>query len=376
MCLLLALITLAIDFATGREIRLPLLYILPVAFAAWVDRKSLAYGLSFFLPVSRLVFEILWRAPELLPVESINVGIEVTALSLYVFLVGRKGAQAREMGKTITTQGVEMEHLRAFTRMVGITLQGRGISPGMAEGIALIYLPEHELIPEEQHILVDNVESEIMCFENALARSVSELEEIRKRFDGLSADNEIALIEVHLVMLKSPSFTRNCKERVRDELVSAKWAVMAEVRAIEEKIKGLNQEFMRERSADVRDVGLRILRNLTSGEGETLHRLADLSQGTIIVAEDLLLSDMLQMDLTNVVAIVTENTSPASHVAILARSKHIPALCDIENATSLLSTGVHFAGRCRFGDPHCGADSNSESKLCINQGTIIRCICR
>ena len=119
ICLLIALVTLFVDLATGRDIRFPLLYVIPIGLASWMGRKTLAYILSVLLPVMRVYFEVLWQVPELLPIESINAAIEALALSLYVYLVGRKATETRQMKKDLTTKDEEMQHLRAFTRLVG-----------------------------------------------------------------------------------------------------------------------------------------------------------------------------------------------------------------------------------------------------------------
>lgn len=342
ICIVLALTTLTVDFVTGREIRFPLVYLLPIGLAAWMDKKILAYSLSVLLPPVRVVFEVLWQVPELLPVESLNAAIEMLALALYVYFLGRQGTRTRQMEKTITTKDVEMQHLRAFTRMVGTTLQGRGISPGLADGVAMVYLPEHELAFGEQNISQDDVESEVNRFNRALAASIRELDNIGKQFDRQLADEEIALILVHLAMLRDSSFAEKCRRRVCEDLVRAEHAVAAEVGDIEVQLLELEQEFMRERSADVRDIGRRVLRNLIITSEEASNRLASLPPGTIIVAEELLLSDTLQMDPINVAAFVTEKTGPASHVAILARARQIPAVCDIKEARSLLTSGARL----------------------------------
>ena len=140
-------------------------------------------------------------------------------------------------------------------------------------------------------------------------------------------------------MLNDPSFQKKCKRRVGEDLVRAEHAVLAEVREMEMRLKGVKQEFIRERCADLQDLGHQVLRNLrTLGEG-TSNRLTALPPRTILVAEELLLSDALLIDPVNVTAIVTERTGPASHVAILARARNIPAVCDIEDATVLLASG-------------------------------------
>jgi phosphotransferase system enzyme I (PtsI) len=342
ICILLAVITLGIDFATVQEVRFPLLYVIPIALAAWLGNKTLAYGLSLMLPLVRVVFENLWQIPESSLAEGINAALEVLALSLYVYLVSRQGSRTRQMKNTITTKDEEMQHLRAFTRMVGTTLQGRGISTGLADGVAFVYLPDYMHVFGEGNISKEEVQTEINRFDCALAATISELDEVREQLDRMGADDEIAIVEAHLAMLRAPTLAQKCKWRLHTDLIRAEQAVQAEIHHMEQMLKGLKQEFMRERSADVRDIGRQILRNLGSPGKNIPHRLASLPPGTILVAEELLLSDALQMDTINLVAIVTEKTGPASHVAILARVRRIPAICDITDATLLLASGDHL----------------------------------
>lgn len=341
-CLLIALLTLSVDFATGRDIHFPLLYLLPIGLASWMGKKLLGYGLAFLLPVLRILFENVWNLHELLPVEAINAAIEILALALYVYLIGRKAAEAKQLQKAVTTKDEEMQYLRTFTRLVGTTLQGRVISPGLADGVALVYQPENNFTPEELNISEAEVDSEIVRFERALTASIQELNNIRGEFSGKRSELEIELLEMRLVMLNDPSFRKKCKTRVKEDLVRIEQAVMAEIREMEARLKGLKQELMRERSADVRDLGHQILRNLrTSGEMISTP-LSNLPPKTVLVAEELLLSDALLIDPVNLAALITEKTGPASHVAILARGRNIPAICDIEEATILLASGDHL----------------------------------
>jgi phosphoenolpyruvate-protein phosphotransferase (PTS system enzyme I) len=338
-CIFIAVITLFFDFATGRDIRFPLLYLLPIGLASWMERKTLAYALSFLLPVLRVSFENVWQLHQLFPIESINAAIEILALGLYVSLISRKITEAKQLEKAVTTKDEEMQYLRTFTRLVGMMLQGRGISPGLADGVALVYQPEHESVLGEPGISEEDVESETDRFDRALAASIQELNNIRKEFKHQEANVEIGLLEMRLAMLNDPSFQKKCKRRVGEDLVRIEHAVMAEVREMEMKLKGLKQELIRERSADVRDLGHQVLRHLRTSGAEPSTRLANLPPRTILVAEELLLSDALLIDPINLAAIVTERTGPASHVAILARGRNIPAICDIEDATMLLASG-------------------------------------
>ncbi len=342
VCMLLTFITLSVDFVTGREIRFPLLYVLPIAVTAWLGRKALAYALSISLPLVRVVFENLWQAPESFRMESLNSTIEAFALSLYVYLVSRQAGRTTQMKSTITTQHEEMTHLRTFARMAGTTLQGRGISPGLADGVAVHYVPELRATLSEERISSIEVELEAARLDRALAASVSDLNKLRERLEAQQALDEISFVEMRVIMLSDPGFARGCRRRLTEDLVRAEGAVMAEVRHMEQMMLGCKQEFMRARAADIRDIGLLVLRKLETSSEESHHRLASLPPGTVVVAEELLLSDALQMDTVNVVAIVTERTGPASHVAMLARARGIPAVCDIADATSVLVPGDHL----------------------------------
>ena len=132
---------LCIDIVTGPEIQFPLIYVLPVGLAAWRSQRYLAYGLAMTLPVLRIGLEFPWGTDASLVIADINAGIEIAAMLLYAYLVGEVTARTRGLSKTATAREREVSQLRAFARMTSATLQGRGISPGMADGVAWIYLP-------------------------------------------------------------------------------------------------------------------------------------------------------------------------------------------------------------------------------------------
>ncbi|MEO5714191.1 MAG: phosphoenolpyruvate--protein phosphotransferase [Luteolibacter sp.] len=339
VCMILAFATLLVDFSTGREIRFPLVYVLPIGLAAWMGKEGQAYSMAILLPMVRVSFEFLWQSPERSRVEVANAAIEVFAMLLYVYLMGRQGGQSRQMEVSLTTKEEEMQHLRAFTRLVGTTLKGRGISSGLADGVAVIHFSEHDAALGNPNIKREEANSETDRFDQAVAASIRDLHKIRDQFERDGAHDECALLDVHLTLLGDPSFSRKCQRRVTEELLRAEHAVDAEIQDMVSRLQGLKQEFMRQRAADVRDIGHQVMGNLRRSGAAMPHRLACLPPGSIVVAEDLLLSDALQMDPFNVAAIVTEKTGPASHVAILARVRRIPAICDIQDAATLLASG-------------------------------------
>ncbi|PKN87662.1 MAG: phosphoenolpyruvate--protein phosphotransferase [Deltaproteobacteria bacterium HGW-Deltaproteobacteria-1] len=339
----LSLAVLGIDLIMGKEVQFPLIYVLPVGIAAWRNQKNLAYAMSIVLPVVRGVYEFPWHTSASLSMASINTLMEIAALMLYSHLVDKTAIQTRRLQKTVTTREKEISRLRAFTRNTSTTLQGRGISPGMAEGVALIYLPlESELTSVHQAIAPDDVETEINRLDCALAAAIRELENTQKQFAEDMATAESELLDVHLAMLKDVGFWDKCRQRVREDLVKVEQAVAEEVQELVAMMEGLKQDFMLERSADIRDMGRRVLRNIGAFGEISPNQLVSLPPNTILVAKELLTSDMLQLDHTNLAALVTECNGPASHVAILARIRNIPAVSDIKDVTSLLETGDHL----------------------------------
>jgi phosphoenolpyruvate-protein phosphotransferase len=336
----LAVAMLWIDVITGREIKFPLVYVIPVGLAAWKRQRILAYVIAMTLPVLRIGYEIEWNINASVAVAGFNALIEIAAMTLYAYLVGRTAKQTAQLKKTITAEEQKISQLRTFARMIGTTLHGHGLSPGMAEGNAWIYLPsESELTSTHQPISQDDVEAEISRLDSALAAAIRELDNTRRNLAGDMAAAESALLEVHVAMLNDVGFWSNCRRRVREDLIKVEQAVAEEVKEMSEKLEGLKQEIMRERGADIRDIGRRVLRHIGTA-GETVpNRLASLPPNTILVAKELLPSDVFHLDRVNLVAVVTEHNSPASHVAILARNRNIPAVSDIKDATELLTTG-------------------------------------
>ena len=336
----LTLFVLGIDLITGPEIQFPLLYVLPVGLVAWRNQRFLAYALAILLPLLRTGYEFPWNNHASLAIAAVNSVIEVVAMLLYAYLIARTAAQAGRLRKAVSSREREVSHLRAFATMSSATLQGRGLSPGMADGVAWIYLPsESEFAAAHSPISDDDVEGELSRLDDALAEAIRELDNTQRHFAGDMALAERALLDVHVAMLKDADFWDKCRRRVREDLIKVEQAVAEEVRNMAEMLEGLKQELMRERSADIRDIGRRVLRNIgVSGEAPA-SRLASLPPHTIVVARELLPSDIFQLDRANLVALVTERNSPASHVAILARTRNIPAISDVRDVTALLAMG-------------------------------------
>lgn len=335
-----AMVVLWIDLITAQEIQFPLVYVLPVGLAAWGNQRYLAYALAITLPLLRSGYEFPWGTSASLAIAGLNALMEIAAMALYAYLVGRSAARTRHLQTRAAKREFEVSQLRAFARMTSATLQGRGLSPGMVDGVAWIHLPaDSELTFAHETIAPADVEAEINRLDNALAAAIGDLDNKRSQLSDDMGGAESALLDVHLAMLKDAEFWNGCRRRVCAELIKVEQAVVEEVRGMAEMLEGLNHEVMRERAADIRDVGRRVLRQTRASGEPPASALGSLPPHTILVARELLPSDMFQLDHVNLVALVTERNSPASHVAILARARNIPAVSDIKDVTALLATG-------------------------------------
>jgi phosphotransferase system enzyme I (PtsI) len=333
--IILSVVILFANFITGPFIRFPLLDIIPVAMMAWLERKVMAYVVAMILSLVEIFFVFLRPGPEILYVV-INAMLAFCVLALYAFLI----TKARTMFKIIAIQRDDIKLFHAFTAAIGTILQGRAVAPGMAEGTALIYMPISPPGPDDARISQKEVEAEKRRIDLAISATITELNLFRKQLEARGAHEEIPFIDVRLTMLGDTSLYQGSQRRVSDELRSAESAVISEISSIEQTFQRHEKAFMRARASDIHELGLQLLHKLRISGNNHPHGLSSVEPGTIIVADDLLLYDALQMDPINVAAIVTEKTGPASHVAMLARSRGIPAVCDIFGATTQFTTGV------------------------------------
>jgi len=324
------------DFITGPIIRIPLLDIIPVVLMAWMGRSGMAYAFAFILSFSRIYFAFLWPGPDILYIELINALLEVCALSLFVFIFSK----ARKMLKVIAIQRGDIQRFHDFTASIGTTVQGRAVAPGIAEGAAMIFMPVSPGAPDEVRINQREVEAENRRIDRAISAANVELNLFRKQLETRGVHEEVAFLDVRIAMLGDTTLAQACKRIVSEELRSAENAVITEISRMEQAFQKHEKAFMRARASDIHELGLQLLNKLRVSENNSPHVLSSVQPGTIIVADDLLLYDALRMDPVNVVAIVTEKTGPASHVAMLARSRGIPAVCDIFGATTRLTAGV------------------------------------
>ncbi|MBU4261057.1 MAG: hypothetical protein KKC76_04150 [Proteobacteria bacterium] len=100
-CLAVAAIVLAVDYATGKAVQFPILYILPVGLAAWSNKRGTAYAITILLPLARVLFHFPWLKMETMPVSVLNSLIRIIVLAIFAYLLDKMASQTRELRKKV-----------------------------------------------------------------------------------------------------------------------------------------------------------------------------------------------------------------------------------------------------------------------------------
>lgn len=206
-----------------------------------------------------------------------------------------------------------------------IKCSGKSVYGGIAIGKI------HVMAKNEQRIVrhtVENTESELKRFEEARSEAMNQLVALYDKAMTEVGEANAAIFEIHQMMLEDEDYLDSIKNIIADQSVNAEYAVGVTGDSFAEMFSSMDDAYMKERAADVKDISERIIRIL-SGEAA-----ADITAGepVIILADDLAPSETVQLDKELVLSFVTVHGSTNSHTAILARTMNIPALIgtDIE----------------------------------------------
>ncbi|WP_130806412.1 phosphoenolpyruvate--protein phosphotransferase [Senegalia massiliensis] len=204
---------------------------------------------------------------------------------------------------------------------------GTSASPGIALGKALIYEQE-ELIIEKKEI--NSVEEETNRFDEALEISKKELKEVKQKALEELGEDKAAIFEAHLMVLDDPELINSTKSKIESEKLNAEFAFKSIIDQFIQMFESMDNEYMRERAADIKDVSGRVLRHIL---GKTVVDLANLEEEVIVVASDLTPSDTATMNKEKVLGFLTDIGGRTSHSAIMARSLEIPAVVGLKDIT-------------------------------------------
>ena len=211
--------------------------------------------------------------------------------------------------------------------------QGKSVYKGIVMGpVAVLKKNDYQV----KRARIEDSEAEVKRVKEAVEVSKKQLGRLYDKAVREVGEASAAIFEVHQMMLEDEDYLESMENMIRIELVNAEYAVAATGDNFAEMFAAMDDEYMKARSADVKDISERLVRNL-SGEGDN-----DLSsmEPSIIVADDLSPSETVQMDKEKILAFVTVHGSTNSHTAILARMMNIPALIGVPMDLNGLKTGM------------------------------------
>ncbi|MFJ7737849.1 phosphoenolpyruvate--protein phosphotransferase [Lysinibacillus sp. NPDC097287] len=214
-----------------------------------------------------------------------------------------------------------------------LELKGIAVSNGIA--LAKAYcLIEPDL--SFSRVEVSNTESENTRFKNAVATSKLELQEICEMARHKFGEEKAAIFSAHLLLLEDPEMLSAIEVKI-NEGINAEYALHEVSSMFIAMFESMDNDYMRERAADIRDVAKRILAHLL---GVTIPDYSRLTTDVIIVAEDLTPSMTAQLDTRYVKGFITDIGGRTSHSAILARTMEIPAVVGTKTATKTIKHGA------------------------------------
>ena len=211
--------------------------------------------------------------------------------------------------------------------------QGKSVYKGIAMG-PVVVLKKNDY--QVKRTRIENPEAEIKRVDEALEKSKEQLQKLYDKAVQEVGEASAAIFEVHQMMLEDDDYLEAIQNMIRTEQINAEYAVAATGDNFAEMFASMDDDYMKARSADIKDISERLVRNL-SGQDD-----ADLSsiEPSIIVADDLSPSETVQMDKDKILAFVTVHGSTNSHTAILARMMNIPALIGVDMDLEELHTGM------------------------------------
>ncbi len=216
------------------------------------------------------------------------------------------------------------------------TLKGTSLSSGVAQGTAYVLTCSKGAAALLRQLNPDDVGAEVARFEAAVVRAVAELTAIKADVASRVGPGEADIFTAQALVLRDHSFHGQVKEIIQTRRINAEAAVGEVVDHFTRRFDEIPDVYLRERAADIRDVGRRVLEALIE---ERPPELLDIPPGSIVIADELLPSVTARLDVARVKGFVTERGSKFSHTAILARSMRTPAVTSIEAAARTFQTG-------------------------------------
>lgn len=206
-----------------------------------------------------------------------------------------------------------------------------GASVGIGKGKAFIIKDQ---VIEINKSKITDVEGEITIFKNAQKESMKQVENLIKNIsvDKVGKEQK-AILNAHMELLSDPEFTKRIESEIMEKKLSASWVVDIISKEFISIFEAMDNEYMRERALDIQDISLRLQHNIL---GISFTDFSDMSDNTIIIAENLTPSDTIQLDKKKIKGFIVEKGGITSHTAILASVLGIPAIFGVPDILNIV----------------------------------------
>ncbi|HEY0371401.1 MAG TPA: phosphoenolpyruvate--protein phosphotransferase, partial [Thermoanaerobaculia bacterium] len=220
----------------------------------------------------------------------------------------------------------------ATTRSDIRTYKGVGVSPGIAIGRAVIVEKRVSAVYRVP-IREEEVASEITRFLESLEKTRDELHDLSLKISRSMGDEYGSIFEAHAMIVGDASFSDKVTQKIELEQVNAEWALAEVQEELQARFASFDDDYLRERVADVKDVAERVLINLM---GIAHHDLSEIKHDVVIIADDLTPSDTVHFNRRPVVGFATEVGGRTSHTSIIAKSLFMPAVIGVPRLTKIV----------------------------------------
>lgn len=197
--------------------------------------------------------------------------------------------------------------------------KGKSVFGGIAIGKISVYKKDEQLV---KRVKIEDADAEMERYTAARNIAAAQLQKLYDKALKEVGEANAAIFEVHQMMLEDEDYNESVENIIRSQMVNAEYAVASTADNFAQMFEAMDDDYMRGRAADVRDISERVITVLAGGAGSGL----DSDEPVIIAADDLAPSETVQLDKDKVLSFVTAHGSENSHTAILARTMGIPAL--------------------------------------------------
>ncbi|HEX9986389.1 MAG TPA: phosphoenolpyruvate--protein phosphotransferase [Thermoanaerobaculia bacterium] len=225
-----------------------------------------------------------------------------------------------------------MDRATAHTRSDIRTYKGVGVSPGIAIGRAII-IEKRIASVYRVPIREEEVSGEVNRFLESLQKTRDELLELKGKVSRSMGDEYASIFEAHALIVSDPSFADKVVQKIELEQVNAEWALGEVQEELQARFASFDDEYLRERAADVKDVVERVAQNL---HGLAHHDLSEIKHDVIILADDLTPSDTINFNRRPIVGFGSETGGRTSHASIIAKSLFMPAVIGVPRLTKII----------------------------------------